>query len=246
MIKRFDVKYCLDIARDARLNEKELKEKYDNVTFIDDDTTDTQCFVALKEDNISSKKKTMLVSFRGTQQPKDWLTDFNAWHTVIPYGNFESNIRVHQGFLRCYKSVRGSILSLIAKHRIDINSIFVIGHSLGGALATLCAVDIQYNYPKIDLHAYVSGSPKVGNKAFAKSYNKRVPDTTRTYMRRDVVPKMPPFWFLKRISGGFKHVNKGYAIGPNSFWEGIKFFFSTSKTNFAANLSNHSIELYEK
>ena len=249
MAKRPDVAAFLDISRDAGLNETQLKSKYSNLIFIENKETDTQGFITVKSTGelcSGVSKKAVIISFRGSQEKQDWINDFTAWHTVIPYGNYESDIRVHQGFLTCYKSVRGDILSYISKNRSEIYNIYITGHSLGGALATLCAVDIQFNFPDIKLQVYTSGAPKVGNKAFVRSYNKRVPDTTRTYARQDIVPKLPPVWLFERLSGGYAHVDKGYAIGPKDFWSGLKYFFSTSKTNFAANLTNHSIELYEK
>jgi hypothetical protein len=247
------------------MNEKELKKKHgDGLVFIDNEDTDTQGFMVIKGAGQSlctcgntcstcsvcstcsntGPKGTLIISFRGSQQTQDWINDFNAWHTIVPYGNYASDIRVHQGFLKCYKSVRDRILEYIQKHRDEIGVIFVTGHSLGGALATLCAVDIQYNY-SIYLEVYTSGAPAVGNKAFARSYNRRVPDTTRTYMRRDIVPKLPPWWFGLKLKGGYKHVQKGYAIGPKSFWYGLKYFFKVGK-KFAENITNHSIDLYRK
>lgn len=187
---------------------------------------------------------TLVIAFRGSQQPKDWVNDFDGWHTVIPYGNFESDIRVHQGFLKCYKSVRDEILCYIEAKKDKIKNIYVTGHSLGGALSLLCAVDVQYNTSVIPV-VYTSGAPCVGNKAWAESYNRRVPATTRTYARCDVVPKLPPWWFLLRVSGGYKHVSASNPIGPKDPWVGFFTFLRLGK-KFAENVTNHSIELYEK
>ena len=40
------------------------------------------------------------------------------------------------------------------------------GHSLGGALAVLCALDLQDIYGNINLYTF--GCPRVGNAAFAQ------------------------------------------------------------------------------
>lgn len=51
------------------------------------------------------------------------------------------------------------------------------GHSLGGALATLAAYDIQAACDcrdKLDLSCYTFGAPRTGNHAFAHDYNHRV------------------------------------------------------------------------
>ncbi len=56
------------------------------------------------------------------------------------------------------------------------------GHSLGGALATLAAYDIQKRLQeagqaKVHVVCYSFGAPRTGNHAFAKDYNQMVPDT---------------------------------------------------------------------
>ena len=253
MAKRPDVDLFLNIAEHARLNEDELKQIYGNdLVFINNKPTDTQGFMVIKNSPpvscgtlCGTTTNSLLISFRGSQQPKDWINDFNGWHTTVPYGNYSSDIRVHKGFIKCYKSVRGKILQYIAANKNEIAYVFLTGHSLGGALALLCAVDIQYNYPNLKLEVYTSGAPAVGNKAFARSYNRRVPDTTRTYARKDIVPKLPPKWFGRKLHGGYKHVSKKYAIGPISFWAGLKMYVKVGG-KFMDKVTNHSITLYKK
>ena len=51
------------------------------------------------------------------------------------------------------------------------------GHSLGGALATLAAYDIQAACDcrdKLDLSCYTFGAPRTGNHAFVHDYNDKV------------------------------------------------------------------------
>lgn len=248
MNKRNDVRLFLSVSNDAWSGANYLNSKYDDVSIINDVKTDTQGFIGIT-DTINQRlcacsSKSIIISFRGTESPEDWLNDLNAWHTIVPYDNYESDIRVHKGFISCYRSIRGQVLHYIATRIHKINQIYVTGHSLGGALALLCAVDIQYNYPSAHISVYTSGAPAVGNKAFAKSYNKRVPDTTRTYMRRDLVPKLPPWWFGLRLHGGYHHVMDHNPIGPISIWTGLKAFFNFGG-KFMSSLTNHSISLYK-
>ena len=58
----------------------------------------------------------------------------------------------------------------------------VIGHSLGGALATLAAYDIckqlqESGREDVKVMCYSFGAPRTGNHAFANDYNRVVPDT---------------------------------------------------------------------
>ena len=59
---------------------------------------------------------------------------------------------------------------------------FGVGHSLGGALATLAAFDIQKqllaaNQRDARVVCYTFAAPRTGNHAFAREYNAVVPDT---------------------------------------------------------------------
>ena len=107
-------------------------------------------------------------------------------------GNTDTKIRVHSGFLKGYKSVRDTLHGKIPR---DSCRIRITGHSLGAALALLCAVDIQYNFKNADIEVFLFGCPRVGNKAFVRSYNKRVFKTLRVTNGNDIVTKLPPVIF---------------------------------------------------
>ena len=79
---------------------------------------------------------------------------------------------------------------------------------MGAALAVLCAVDIQYNFPYADIEVCLFGCPRVGNKAFAKSYNSRVFKTLRVTNGNDIVTKVPPAVFGFRNVGINLHTGK--------------------------------------
>ncbi len=58
--------------------------------------------------------------------------------------------------------------------------VFAVGHSLGGALASLAAFDIRRHCPclkPMDVSCYTFGAPRVGNHAFARQYDATLPDT---------------------------------------------------------------------
>ena len=51
------------------------------------------------------------------------------------------------------------------------------GHSLGGAMANLAAVDVTNMMTWASVKVYTVGAPRAGNHAYASMYNKLVPDT---------------------------------------------------------------------
>ncbi|KAJ0967439.1 hypothetical protein J5N97_024356 [Dioscorea zingiberensis] len=173
-----------------------IKSEFEKICFLDNISTDTQ--VAIWRDSLRGR---LVVAFRGTEQAKwkDLRTDL----MLIPAGlnperlggDFKQEVQVHSGFLSAYDSVRNRILTLIksaispfAENDPQCTSkwhIYVTGHSLGGALATLLALELSSSQMArsglISITMYNFGSPRVGNKRFAKVYN----ENTSFYFQDD-------------------------------------------------------------
>lgn len=238
---------CLSFADISCLNKEEIIRQLPPTYVFDNKDTETQGFIFPKMAYPYGTNQLFIV-FRGTEcKIKDWLTDLNGFQTVVPYNNDSSPIRVHKGFIEAYKSVRTNIHEYLNYNKNKICNVICAGHSLGGALATLCAVDINYNYNDIPIEVYTAGSPMIGNKAFVESYNKRLFNSTRAYLYSDIVPKCPPSW-LQVISGKYEHVNHGLPLGPKDIFLGLKLWiFSRFKSaRLTTDLANHSIDLYKK
>lgn len=149
-----------------------------------------------------------VIGFRGSEETgaADWITDLKFVLAEYPFApGKDPAIKVHYGFIEAYTSVRDAVLNAAksTKHA----GIITTGHSLGGALATLAAMDIKLNVPGKQVSCYTFGSPKVGNPAFAAAYNKLVPDTFRFVNDADVVPTIPPL--------GYEHVGELHHLGAN-------------------------------
>ncbi|XP_050372276.1 uncharacterized protein LOC126790166 isoform X2 [Argentina anserina] len=177
-----------------------IKSEFEKLCFLDNETTDTQ--VAIWRD---SARKRLVIAFRGTEQArwKDLRTDLMLAPAGIG-GDFKQEVQVHSGFLSAYDSVRIRIISLIklATGYIDDLAeplqrwhVYVTGHSLGGALATLLALELASSQLAkrgvITISMYNFGSPRVGNKRFADIYNERVKDSWRVVNHRDIIPTVP-------------------------------------------------------
>lgn len=86
--------------------------------------------------------------------------------------------------------------------------VYLTGHSLGGALATLAAFDAaatEFASGSVEgLTLYTFGSPRVGNGAFAAAFDRAVPDAWRVTNANDVIARIP-----RAI--GYRHI--GHAVG---------------------------------
>lgn len=125
---------------------------------------------------------TTTISFRGTQDQNEWLKDFNA----VPVPNFYGSGHVHKGFQEVYTSIRPSLLDLVGTNATPV---LITGHSLGGALAVICAADLVRGgwTPTV----YTWAGPRVGHEDFAAWFNSVVPACYRIVNKWDIVPHLP-------------------------------------------------------
>lgn len=78
-------------------------------------------------------------------------------------------------------------------------TVYVAGHSLGGALATLASIDLKMNLKLPDVRLISFGSPRVGNAVFAEWFQKSIGPHWRFTHNQDIVPSLPPVYM------GFRH-----------------------------------------
>ncbi|BDA45990.1 probable lipase [Coccomyxa sp. Obi] len=117
--------------------------------------------------------------------------------------------KVHKGFWRSWSAhgVADRVLdflgSLLADSKLAPANrhVYLTGHSLGGALATLAAYDIQSRFGLKDLQVYTFGAPRTGNHAFAREYEALVPETWHVINDTDIVPRMGKFVRLYKRPG---------------------------------------------
>lgn len=89
-------------------------------------------------------------------------------------------------------SMKKQILDWINTHP-EVENYMITGHSLGAALATLCAVDVQKKTNKVK-EVYLYASPRVGNDKFVEYYDNKLKlkDITFSFKTSgDIVPNMP-------------------------------------------------------
>jgi len=194
-------------------------------------TTDTQVGV------IKGEKFTTLI-FPGTASARDVITDLRCAKISWRAG------RVHAGFRSAFNSVMTPLVNEI----IPGTRLYLAGHSLGGALAMLCAYALlESGYPVIGVYTY--GQPRVGNGPFARAYNEALGNRTwRIVNAGDPVTRMP--WQL----GTYRHAgievflprNGGLEIA-RPWWSRAADYVQTAsapETSEFVRLAAHSLDNY--
>eukprot|EP00455_Lapot_gusevi_P016434 TRINITY_DN1846_c0_g3_i6.p1 TRINITY_DN1846_c0_g3~~TRINITY_DN1846_c0_g3_i6.p1 ORF type:complete len:285 (+),score=60.76 TRINITY_DN1846_c0_g3_i6:136-990(+) len=155
-----------------------------------DPHTNTTCFAG-----VNSQTQEIVVAFKGTDPKslKNVITDLNFFKTDTPFDGLPGAY-VHGGFMKAYKAHKPIIMSTIVSlvQQYPGYSIVITGHSLGGAQAILCILDLIHNEGYSNIVAYTYGSPRVGNPTFASFFNQIVPVHYRVTHSHDIVPHLPP------------------------------------------------------
>lgn len=184
----------------------ELNKTLTSVVLFEDKKTSVNGMTGILDD-------TFLITFDASVDAQDWLTDLFFFKRVMPYKGHESSpVRMHGGYAAGWLAVRDGVHA--AFRASGLSKVFVCGYSMGGGLAPIGALDMQYTF-KLNpdrIKCLAGDGPRVMNKAGMISYNARVPNTIRSKIGNDIVTKVPP------PAWGFWHIAKQYHTGAKESW----------------------------
>jgi triacylglycerol lipase len=150
-----------------------------------------------------------IVAFRGTKNIGNCLTDAETPLVARPpYPG-----QVHLGFADAVDAVWPEVCDLLGPPS-HCPPLWVTGHSLGGAMATLASVRLTYaGYTVRAVYTY--GSPRPGDQQFQKAYNLV---NYRLVNDNDLVPHLPFRWCYKHV-GELKLLDElGNLIEEQQIW----------------------------
>ncbi|RUP46907.1 Alpha/Beta hydrolase protein [Jimgerdemannia flammicorona] len=145
--------------------------------------------------------KAIYVTYRGSSNLVNFIYDLQF--SFDDYSPAKNGARVHSGFLASYRDARdivyNTVVDQMAKH--PGYTLYMIGHSLGSAVAVLQTLDFYNNagYNNRNMIIYTFGQPRIGNPAFASYVDSLGLSFHRTINQNDIVPHVPPMLF------GYKH-----------------------------------------
>jgi len=244
----------------------------DHFDVVREESSKTKAIIGWTDDPACA---TIVIAFRGTASAANFFSDLQVWRTdpLKICGEICAPLvgkapLVHRGFLKMYTK-NGFHDRLLSKVEHILNrcqksveaqnknggevknstrppiKVMLTGHSLGGALATLCAYDIATRTPcaayDVDISCYTFGAPRVGNTSWAREYNFKITETWQLINSDDVITRAGKFFFL------FKHVGhrvllnrRGDLVVRPSFVE-----YSIRRTP-GGSLKDHYLTSYER
>ena len=176
---------------------------------IDEKFSDVQGFSNKSSQGIVINHEDFIVAaFRGTDEIADWLDNLNVSSQPSALGN------IHTGFYKALMDIWPQMKSCIRSFRRALDdhpgkSLWLTGHSLGGALATLAAATL-IEADETFYGAYTFGSPRVGDRVFARNFNVEVKNKVfRFQNNNDLVSRIPTRMMGYSHAGSFVYISEG-------------------------------------
>ena len=146
-----------------------------------------------------SNSQDAVIVCRGTEvtEVNDVKADINAWTAIA-----ETVGRVHRGFKREVDDLWPMLEEALVS---NTRRLWFAGHSLGGAMATICAGRCKLSHISSNPEAlFTYGSPRVGNRRYVNYCRLR---HYRWVNNNDIVARLPPAWM------GYSHAGEEWYLG---------------------------------
>lgn len=197
--------------------------------------------------NLSTRE--IVFVFRGT--------DFESWNDTLV--NLQINLdfdmnnkcRVHRGFRNELNSVWQTLQTFLPQTELQTYTVTCTGHSLGGALALLCASRIAYYYD-VQTVCYSFGSPEIGDQSFYNFFQELPCTHWRIRHNNDKVPEIHTLSLMGYRHVGFEiHITyNGRFVYQDLSWQDRLWDWMAGHWNafrnwkFGDSIQDHSIESY--
>lgn len=166
------------------------------------------------------------LAFRGSDEVRDWIDNINTIPISALFGKF------HRGFYGALERIWPDISSYYQSRRLELKQIdskpkglFLTGHSLGGAMATIAASRlIEKDYPFTGVYTF--GQPRAVTAATADVFNARARSRFYRFQNNnDIVTRLPARMMGYSHVGTYMHIlqNKTIVNDPGLWLQFLDF-----------------------
>ncbi|KXN65555.1 alpha/beta-hydrolase [Conidiobolus coronatus NRRL 28638] len=161
-----------------------------DVVLFNNDVSETYAYLA-----VNHYHKIIVISFRGTDGLGDWMGNLKVSMTSLNLPPPYQDAKVHRGFNTFVEGIVDELRYALS-NALRMNPSYTVkfvGHSKGGALASIAAVKmVQYRvvtWNKVSIFTY--GQPRTGNAEFANYINSQPVTVLRVTAHADMVTVVP-------------------------------------------------------
>lgn len=126
-------------------------------------------------------KERIFITFMGSNflGGRDLTINFDCKQTLVDAGTFGAHgkqLGLHTGFYTGWQALKQGVTSAVTQvlNEVPSGEVYVVGHSLGAALASLAALQLDTLLPKGRAHVqgvWLFGCPRVGDPEWARAYD---------------------------------------------------------------------------
>ena len=163
-----------------------------HVSYCTNKTPNIEGFVLIEQVQVGCSQaiigrvgETLYITFRGSDEFRDFITDVNFFKRSLNIWNVDCG-KVHSGFYNYYEKLR----DICFKYIIEYKDIVMTGHSLGSSV-TYLALETKIRFPVKKVRCVTFGSPRLGNKKFVDVVDKKVAYNIRVRNSKDPIPSFP-------------------------------------------------------
>jgi KAP-like P-loop domain-containing protein/lipase (class 3)/lamin tail-like protein len=152
-----------------------------------------------------------ILAFRGVSpnQINGWLTGLDPQQVNGPAG------KVNERFLSELNYIWSDLWGTLTQER-GTRTLWVTGHSLGGALAMLAVAKIRLEKGSSVTGLYTFGQPRVGDEQFCRNFDLDFGKQTFRFVNyKDIVPRIPLRTMNYRDAGTFRYLNEKRQLDEN-------------------------------
>ena len=160
---------------------------------------------------VRNEKTVLIIVFPGSNDPSDWLQNVNFYS-----GGAETD-GIHQGFAGAFADNREQLKEVAKNSSVD--QIWITGHSMGGALAVICA---EYFSNDEELNSKLKGvftfaQPMVARSDYAQLLSEKLGDRHVHFINdQDIVPRLGPGYVH---TGMMIYLHGGKVLIPDQYFK---------------------------
>ena len=137
---------------------------------------------------IEERGDILYIAFRGSDITRNWISNIVCGFTFKPFIQ-DTKATAHKTCVSQWHVLRPQLYTIISRRYYG--TIVLTGHSLGGGIAAVAALDMYSHGYRNHIKVVTFGSLRPFNLHAARLFRQHIQDNKRIVIKLDIVPRMP-------------------------------------------------------